>query len=439
MKQRIFVILLASIGAILALIAGVTIYFLLDNQEPQQAQMFMPPAAEEQPQQGMLTAAVQPHQIRPIDYNPILDAAYWMDEFPYQTESFLAGRTASPRKDYLELYPFLNVIFAGSRFSEGYYSPKPHEYALDSAKATARLTDQHPSACFSCKTPDYVIMEARDPVGTWSRGFSDVRDQMKNTITCYDCHRNEPGRGLGGEGLDGGFTGSIRSHFSIWYEEARGATASCAQCHNEYYFDQETRQVNLPPGPTDPDIIFAYYNALSLVDHINPNTGTEHIKVQHPEYQHFAGSIHQEEGMTCVDCHMGRSTPDGQGGFLTNHKVVSPSQSPEILESCLSCHRGGVDDVRQLIVDTQESVRSRTVILGNRLAAFMTDFAEAQEDDQLSAARIDVLRSKEREAVFFFDWVFSENGNGVHNYTGSHAWLDRVEQALDQAEPLLRE
>jgi len=440
MQQRILVVLLGAIVAIMLLIIGVIFLTSRDNDLPQQqAQTTILPTAEEDGSRGLVTAAVPPERIRQIDYEPILDANYWMDEFPYQTESFLKDRETSPRKNYLELYPFLNIIFAGSRFEHGYYSPQPHIYAVESAKASSRVTDEHTAACFACKTPDYVIMEARNPQGTWSRGFHEVADDMKNTITCYDCHRNEPGRGLGGEGLDGGFTGSIRSHFSIWYEETRGSTASCAQCHNEYYFDQTTGQVNLPPGPTDPDIIFAYYNALGLVDHVNPNTGTEHIKVQHPEYQHFAGSVHQEEGMTCVDCHMGRSTSDGQGGFLTNHKILSPSQSDEVLESCGRCHAGGNDAVRNLIRSTQDSTITRRNALGERLATFMIDFASAQEAERLSEQRVGVLRGKEREAVFFFDWVFSENGNGVHNYIGAMAWLDRVEQTLDRAESLLRE
>lgn len=439
MQQRIIVILLGAIGAVLALVVGVIAFAGFTAQQPvtQTASSQMPP-----PDDGMSLppVAMQPDQIRPIDYEPILDANYWMDEFPYQTTSFLADREYEPKKDYLDLYPFLNTIFEGSRFAEGYYSPLPHDYAVENVKTTPRLTDEHPSSCFACKTPDYVIMEARNPVGTWSRGFHEVSDQMTNPITCYDCHRNEPGRGLGGEGLDGGFTGSIRSHFSVWYEDTRGSTASCAQCHSEYYFDQQTWQVNLPPGPTDPEIILAYFNALGLVDHVNPSTGTEQLKVQHPEYQHFAGSVHQEEGMTCVDCHMVRSTPDGYGGFLTNHTITTPLRSREIRDTaCAPCHGGGDEAIISLIRDTQESSRSRTLALGDRLADFQTAFAAAQDAGELSASRIDVLRGMEREAVWFFDWVFSENGNGVHNYEGNHRWMQRAEDVLDQAEALLSE
>ena len=436
MKQRILVILLAAVSAILVLIIAVFISIGLNNEQPHQAAH--PPQASPLGDTGLPPVAMQPDQIRPIDYEPILDAMYWMEQFPYQTESFLMGKETGERKDYLELYPFLRTIFSGSRFYEGYYSPKPHDYAVDSAKNSPRVTDQHPAACFSCKTPDYVIMEARDPVGTWARGFHEVADQMQNPITCYDCHRNEPGRGLGGEGLDGGFTGSIRSHFSVWYEDTRGSTASCAQCHNEYYFDQETWQVNLPPGPTCPEIILGYYNALGFSDHTSLLTGTGQVKAQHPEYQHFVGSVHQEEGMTCVDCHMVRSTPDGYGGFLTNHHITTPSKSEEIRESCAPCH-GSSDEVLELIRVTQDSAWTRTVGIGYRLADFIKDFSATQEVGALSERRIAELRSMEREAVWFFDWVFSENSNGVHNFEAVMGWLDRVEQVLDEAESLLGE
>ena len=437
MQKQIVIVLLAAIAAILALIVGV-VFFINTGTRDAELDFAGGPGMEMPEDGGLPSPAMQPDQIRYIDYDPILDASYWMGEFPYQTESFLADRSIEPKKDYLALYPFLNTIFAGSRFAEGYYSPLPHDYALDHVKTTARLTDEHPSSCFACKTPDYVIMEARDPAGTWSRGFHEVSDQMVHNITCYDCHRNEPGRGLGGEELDGGFTGSIRSHFSVWYEETRGSTASCAQCHVEYYFDQTTWQVNLPPGPTDPTIILGYYNALGLVDHVNPNTGTEQLKVQHPEYQHFAGSVHQQEGMTCVDCHMVRSTPDGQGGFLTNHTITSPTQSREIRDTaCAPCHGGGDAAILQLIADTQQSSRSRTLAQGERLAAFQDAFAAAISAGQLTEERISVLQGLEREAVWYWDWVFSENGNGVHNYEGNHRWMDLVDDALVRGEALL--
>ena len=436
MSKRI-IFMAAAFGVVAVIAVAAIIFIAVDRTDAEEIAV-----AEEAP---VATAefpdgSVRPYQIRSFAGEPILDAAHWLEQFPYQAESFLKERDSGPKKNYLELYPFLNTIFAGSRFAEAYYSPLPHNYAVENVKTTPRLTSQHPSGCFGCKTPDYPILEAQDPEALWSRGFWEVSDQMNSLITCFDCHQNTPGRGQGsGYGyFDGGFLGSIRSHFGVWYEETRPATAACAQCHNEYYFDQTTMQVSLPPRITDPTQIFDYYNQIGHVDHVNPYTGTEQLKVQHPEYQHFVDSIHQEAGMTCVDCHTVRSTPDGTGGFMTNHAISSPLRNDEILQSCASCHLGGPEAVRTLIVQTQDSMNTRTNILGERLATFQQDFAQAQADNRLSVAQIDELRALDREATWYFDWVFSENGDGVHNYTAGLGWLVTSNRILDNAERILQ-
>ena len=440
MKKRL-IILLAAAGATGVLVIGLAVFFIWGgNDQDEKADAYDSPETAAINVADLPDGAPSPDQVRRINYEPILDASHWLERFPYQTESFLKERQYGAKKNYLEIYPFLNTIFAGSRFAEAYYSPLPHDYAIENVKLTPRLTPQHPAGCFGCKTPDYPIMEAADPAAMWSRGFYEVESQMNSTITCYDCHRNTPGRGISGSTgyYDRGFVGSIRSHFDVFYQETRGATAACAQCHNEYFFHPETRQVTLPPGITDPTLIFEFYNHLGIVDHVNPYTGTEQLKVQHPEYQHFVDSIHQDKGLTCVDCHMQRSTPDGTGGFISNHMIQRPSDSEEILQSCTRCHLGGAEGVRTLIRQTQDSMNTRTNTLGDRLAAFQTNFAAAIEADNLTSAQIDELRALDREATWYFDWVFSENGDGVHNYAAGLEWLAISNRVLDNAERILQ-
>ena len=435
-KRYVFTMLLVIAALAIAGLGGCSPASVDNNDEQVDA------PSQEAPTNATVTefpvAALRPDQVPAIDENPILDAAHWMEQFPYQTSSFLADRESREKKNYLEIYPFLNTIFAGSRFAEAYYSPLPHDYAVEHVKTTPRLTDGHPAACFSCKTPDYPIMEAADPAAMWSRGFYEVDNQMNSTITCYDCHRNTPGRGVEGDSpFDGGFIGSIRPHLREWDGGIRPATAACAQCHNEYYFDPETRQATLPPGFTDPETIFEYYNSINFDDHVSPNTGTGLLKVQHPEWQHLEGSIHQRRGMTCVDCHTVRSSSDGQGGFMTNHTITTPSANEEVLQSCTSCHRGGTSGVLRLIQETQESSKTRTVALGEDIADFQTRFAAAINAESLNDSQISELQALEREMIWFFDWVFSDNGNGVHNYEGNHRWLSRSEEALGKANALL--
>lgn len=118
---------------------------------------------------------------------------------------------------------------------------------------------------------------------------------------CYNCHANTPGelvvtRTYLADAMGDDFTA------------LNAETASCAQCHVEYYSAPETKAVTLPYSNMETmhsDSILAFFEESNFADYTNPRTGVKQIKVQHPEFETYMGkdSVHSSI-FSCADCHM---------------------------------------------------------------------------------------------------------------------------------------
>jgi len=348
--------------------------------------------------------------------------ADWKSMFPEEVSSFLADTTPlTPVKSYLSIFPFMKTIYAGSAFAKSYNTPEPHQSALQDAKNSPRITQKSTATCFSCKTPQYAVAQQTQGDKIASVPFTSESRTMTMSITCYDCHKNYPGKGSQNKAQDNGtFLGSTRTAFNTAFASTistgkmNPANAACGQCHNEYYFDPKTGAVAMPKGMTDPFQIFAYYNKIGLTDYVNPNTGAHMLKVQHPEYDMCADDTSQHASLTCADCHMEKNA-DG----TTNHKMTGPLYSSEIRKNvCLTCHTGTTD--AELLSELQQikvAFEGQITTTGNEMAKFTDQLAAANKSGKYTAAQLDPIRAQERDAQWFLDWVLTENSKGMHNPT----------------------
>lgn len=59
--------------------------------------------------------------------------------------------------------------------------------------------------------------------------------------------------------------------------------------------------------------------------------------------------------------------------------------------------------------------------------------ADAVEADEKSTEQLDALREMHREAQFYWDYVFVENGEGFHNQTKQLGYLNHAQELIDKA------
>lgn len=229
--------------------------------------------------------------------------------------------------DYLQKYPNIEILYEGIGYSKEYYQARGHYYALDDVINVSR--PKSGASCMACKSAEYEGLYAEYGEDLFAKDFQEMVQDVEQGITCYTCHRNTPGEGVQPTTLH--FNGTKEK----LDEEIKPGTQACAQCHVEYYMDEESKEVILPwdngLGIND---IEAYYDEREYADWQHPRTGTPLIKVQHPEFEMYSGSLHDSLHVSCADCHMPTMTEEEQE--YKSHWVTSPLKTP--IESCGSCH-----------------------------------------------------------------------------------------------------
>lgn len=364
--------------------------------------------------------------------NGIITAADWAEMYPDQYATYMENANNKDVGDYTEepFYPQLQVIWEGTPFSHSYDEARSHVYSLDDVRATGR--DPQTANCLTCKSSEFILMQDKDP-SLNAAAFADVSAMVKEPISCYDCHGNEPEAG----------TVVIRSYFldalGSDVSQVKESALSCGQCHNEYYFYGDNKQVANPYtslATATPEAVFAYTNEIGHTDYTNPRTGTEHIKVQHPEFETIYGgamSSMAKQGYACTDCHMAKSTTSA-GDEYTNHLWNSPLENAELLaNNCSSCHA----DLAGQVKGWQDETIAKEHVVADKLVELNNKLADAVEAGTMSEDQLNEIRALNRESQFYWDWVMVENSEGAHNPTLTRDTLALSETVVDKALALL--
>lgn len=364
----------------------------------------------------------------------VISAEEWSSYYPEIYASWKATEnnkgTNGSRVAYTEKDPDIQILYQGMGFAFDYTEAIGHVYTLQDIEETTR---PHKLAnCLTCKTPDYTALVNDMGVDAYSLDFAEVFAQVSESVSCYSCHGSTPGtmvithdytRDAMGDEVEAGTMDPIN--------------VACGQCHIEYYFDPETKATRAPydsPNNYDPDSILAYFNGMGFVDFTNENTGVGQIKVQHPEFETFtgAGSVHAGT-FNCADCHMGVAYA-ADGTAYVNHEFSNPQDNAVLMENtCGVCH----PDLSGMIKDIQTEITGREAEISALLVELNQQLAAAIEEGSLSEEDLAKVRSLDRDAQFYWDFVYVENSEGAHNSKLSRDCLDKAESLAKEALALL--
>ena len=361
----------------------------------------------------------------------VMHAAEWEEQYPEIYASLMKNQENDEIVNYLEVFPQLVTLYEPYGFSKCYGSARGHFYDVDDILETGR---PHAMAnCWTCKTPDFTNLVNEKGPEAYQYSFDDVRELVQEGISCYSCHANNPGE------ITVTHTYLIDA-VGEDFEKIPAATLACGQCHNEYFFYPGTGATTLPHtsiASMAPDDILNYYNTvlvdengLGFADYTNPRTGVRQIKVQHPEIETYLGkgSIHAMQ-FTCADCHMGTVVAE-DGSTYPNHYLTSPLDNPGLIQAeCSACHQDLVAEVRAV----QEKTVARTTAAADKLVELTEALAAAVESGEYSEEELDAIRALARDAQFYWDFVFVENSEGVHNPALTSDCLDKAENLTAEA------
>ena len=359
-----------------------------------------------------------------------VSAKDWAAVYPEISVTMGANSENSYVTSYLEEDPYLVNLYEGFGFAKDYGSARGHEYTLEDVAATER---PHPMAnCLTCKTPNFTKLVNDQGVGVYKMDFEEVYAQMEESVSCYNCHGNDPGKG----GMNVVTHDYVHTALGENESTIDNKTLVCGQCHIEYYFTPDNKETMMPYHSIEemtPEAILEYYDSFDFFDWEQESTGAKLLKAQHPEMETVLLGKHAGL-LSCSDCHM-PMVQDEDGKVYHSHTIVSPLEDEMLLSKCATCHEGV--DMVEFVHRIQDRVTAREKEVGNKISEFKDELVKANAAGTMSEDELDAVRKLYREAQWFFDYCYVENAEGAHNEELAMRCLDTAEEKTKEGMALL--
>lgn len=363
------------------------------------------------------------------------DIAYWQSRFPNQVASYLRTSEMEATKNAgsvpyqkLSKYPYMRTMYHGFGFWFDFRESRGHLYTIEDTLISGR--PKFGGVCLACKSADYPAhVEKYGQKEFDTKFWSEAVQKQNHPVGCIDCHDPDS------------------ADFSLrlsrpWLEEAIKAQGKqlsdfdmrslvCAQCHVEYYF-QGPGTENKIVLPWDkgfrPEDALAVMDELKLSDFTHARTGAGLLKIQHPEFEFYQGSVHDKLGLTCVSCHMPR-VKDAQGTEYTQHWLTSPLKHME--PSCQSCHND-ISALRTRVETLQDEMRATAHEVGTELEKAINALRDARRNPAAKQDMIAKAQASHRKANQFLDWFLVENSTGFHNAAEGQRILNEARAHVEE-------
>jgi len=335
------------------------------------------------------------------------------------------------RRDKLDEYPFLALLYNGWGFGSEYREPRGHYFMVQDQLEVDPGRVKAGGSCLTCKTPYAPMLQKQMGAAYFSTPYKEVlarlpKDQQTLGVACVDCHDNRTmalkvsrdftlGKALKGMGID-----------ATRINTSQGRNLVCAQCHVTYIIPKDKEMHST-------DVIFPW--AGSEVGHITVENIIKQIKsspangewtqsvtgfklgfIRHPEYELFSNdSPHWAAGVSCADCHMPSVTEDGKK--VSDHRIMSPLKND--LKACAACHTETPEALRAKVYAIQDATMTIYLKTGYATA---TDAKLFEMANKVTAAGTDINRNLYAQARENFEQAFyrvifvgAENSTGFHN------------------------
>lgn len=300
--------------------------------------------------------------------------------------------------------------------------------------------------CIQCKTSDLVLKwkYMGEKGGKWDRTskVTDVVKDVNNPVGCIQCHdphgtqprvirdaliqaiEKDPAKNIFAKnGKTDLKVVDFRGFRKIGVMEKTDSRMMCAQCHVEYacgagaqwsdgkpvtYTSDRTNHFPLKNAKE----LLAHYKALDFFDFKHAVTGARLVKLQHPEAETYAGSVHDRAGVQCHQCHMPK-LKGKDGKPYSTHGVVKPINM--VKESCVTCHPGdSVEKKRWQIQTIQNYIRGK-MRKSEYWLGQLIDTYQAAARAGVAPNILEQARFKHEEAHILWEYWTAENSDGFHN------------------------
>ncbi len=349
----------------------------------------------------------------------------WGENYPREYETwkktqnmdFKSKHLGNVPEDVLESRPAMVVLWAGYAFSKDYSAPRGHMHALEDITNSLRTgcpvnpgDGPQPATCWTCKGPDVPRMMNEMGIEAFYKAkWGDLGAEIVNPIGCADCH--DPvtmNLTITRPALIQAFERQGKDVKNATMQEMR--TLVCAQCHVEYYFKGDGKELTFPwdEGMTV-EKMEEYYDKAQFSDWTHALSRAPMLKAQHPDYETFLLGPHAKRGLSCADCHMPYKS---EGGIkYSDHQIMSPLKN--IAGTCQTCHKDSEEQLRNYVYEYQD----KALEIRDRVETELSKthiMAKAAWDKGATEAQMKKSLDLIRQAQWRWDFAVASHGASFH-------------------------
>ena len=363
------------------------------------------------------------------------------EKYPSQFNSWKATEKGDKIIYADEQDPRLIVLWGGYSFAKEYNAPRGHVYAVKDVRDILRTgapktaTDgPQPMACWTCKGPDVprLIAEWGEDGyfgAKWAKGGAEI----VNSIGCADCHdttskdfaEGKPALRIArphvlraldhlNNALQAKAKAEGKEQPNLSFNTAARTEKRaeiCANCHVEYYFAGDLKQVTFPwdNGQTVDDIE-KYYDDIGFSDWTHSLSKAPMLKAQHPDFEIWSLGMHGKNGVTCIDCHMPK-VQGKDGKVYTDHQIQNPFDAFD--STCANCHDQSKEKLKDIVASRKKEVKDVMGRLEDQVVRAHFE-AKAAWDAGATKEEMEPALMDIRHAQWRWDYAAASHGGHMH-------------------------
>lgn len=390
--------------------------------------------------------------------------AEYAEEFPLEYQSsqqtrvnakgFTIGHSVSNLRDICER-PVMRDVNGDIEWNDdGTMSVFTSEYDEETGQyIVPELSDDQleklnlKSGCISCKSSKFNEIYAQQGAAAYGNVYNGEARSIVNDEywDCAMCHNGTPSAATVSpqlvyfQALGEGLADKLDPKMAV-----------CAQCHNSYDYrssiktEEDLETFKPYRYGNDVDAVFksAYEDGVNFADN---ELGLPESYAVHVNIEGYMGTTHYQMGVTCVDCHMPKTTDAETGKSYRSHfSANSPLESEDSLNYCLTCHKSqGIESTEAMVdfVRAKESAfASDLETLKADIDSYGTDLSNAIASGSMSEDAISQAKEDYARATWYYQVMITgpyESAGSQIAMVDSSGLLAKAHASIDEGRGLI--
>ena len=268
--------------------------------------------------------------------------------------------------------------------------------------------------CVACKSSQFVTLYEQKGVDAFT---SEILDEANEAVLdgmywdCYSCHVTDENGKWVNQASCAYADETVFPEVAAFYDTLDERDVLCGQCHNTVSSRGWVKEAN--DVKTYDPYRYGYgfdarYQAMieDGMFSVDEATGMKLVSMNHPQIEMIQDSIHQSMGLSCVDCHMVKTTNEDGETFTSHNASGSVADNDDAMTFCLTCHTNlsgveTIDDMRGFLKDKQDEQVALQFEVEASMSELYDAILEAVQSGDVDEATLEAAKENYQIAYWY--------------------------------------